>query len=102
VPYEMKPLESFTDKPDVIALCNMFGRGEIDQEAAQAAAWHLANDLSWQELAAKIGAKHLNGTVEPFFSRAALARGVRVANEAVRRSEGQQPVSPGEQQVTTP
>ena len=29
----------------------MLGRGEVTQGVAQAAAWHLANDLNWKQLA---------------------------------------------------
>jgi hypothetical protein len=67
IKYKIVPIETFTSKPEVIEVCKMLGRGEIDQVSAQAAAWNLANDLSWQELANKIGAKHLNGSVEMFF-----------------------------------
>ena len=53
IPYEIKPLDSVTTKPGVRELCAMLGSGQINQRAAQAAAWHLNNGMSWQELAAK-------------------------------------------------
>ncbi len=87
VAYALRPIESFTQDAAVIALVEMLGRGEIDQRAAQAAAWHLANGLSWQTLATKIGAKHLDGRTEPYFTAAELDRGLRIAGAAERRSE---------------
>ena len=67
VAYDLVPLESFVKDAKVIELVKMLGRGEIDRRAAQAAAWHQANQLSWQELADKIGAKHISGATEPYF-----------------------------------
>ena len=61
VPYQIKPLESYTTKPGVRELCQMLGNGQIDRRAAQAAAWHLNNDMTWQQLAAK-RIRHANGT----------------------------------------
>jgi len=70
--YELAPLSRVTDDSVVTELVRMLGRGEIDQRSAQAAAWHLANDLSWQQLAAKIGMKHIGGQTEPYFSTAQI------------------------------
>lgn len=51
--YTVKPIDAATEKTQAHEVCRMLGRGEIDQRVAQAAAWHLANDLGWEELAAK-------------------------------------------------
>ena len=84
--YELKPLESFTADPKVYELCSMLGRGKIDQRAAQAAAWHLADKMSWQQLAHK-QIKHLNGRREPYFQQAEILRGMQIVQEAARRAE---------------
>jgi hypothetical protein len=87
VPYKLVSIESFAKSPAVVEVLKMLGRGELDQHSAQAATWHLQNDLSWEELANKIGAKHLNGSVEPYFTAAHLQRAhaiVRVAEERAR------------------
>jgi hypothetical protein len=86
VNYEIRPLESFTDKPGVLELCTMLGSGQIDQRAAQAAAWNLNNDMSWDALAAK-RVKHVNGTSEPYFSRQAIQFGMQLAARAVQTAE---------------
>ncbi len=86
IPYEIVPIEGFTADSNVIEVVKLLGRGVIGQPDAQAAAWHLANGLSWQQLAGKIGIKHLNGSSEPFFSSSELERAMRVVEEARRRT----------------
>ena len=93
--YELRPIETFTDKPEVIAICKLVGTGRIHQQSAQAAAWHLADGMSWQELASKIGKKHLNGAVEPYFTRDQIALGIRLAGEARRLAESISIPTPG-------
>ncbi|MFZ4733229.1 MAG: hypothetical protein ACOYK7_11885 [Pirellulales bacterium] len=53
VPYRMQALESFSTDPRLAQVLGTLGRGEIAQKVAQAAAWHLANGLSWEQLAAE-------------------------------------------------
>ena len=51
--------------------------------AVQAAAWHLNNDLSWKELAAKTnGRKRLIGGEEPYFTAAEITQGKKLAEHA--------------------
>src|SRR5687767_737700 len=52
--YMIVPAEQHLDRPEVIELLKAFGRGELQHGAAQAAAWHLNSDLSWNEMAAKL------------------------------------------------
>jgi hypothetical protein len=87
VPYKLIPIESYAKNAVVAEVVKMLVRGEIDQYSAQAASWHLQNDLSWEELAGKIGAKHLNGTVEPYFTRAQLDRAFGATRVAEQRAE---------------
>lgn len=87
IPYEVRPLDSFTQDPKVVELVKMLARGELDQHSAQAAAWHLANGLTWEELANKVGVKHLDGTKEPYFTAEQLALAYRIASEATRRAD---------------
>ncbi len=70
--YRMIPLEQFSDDPRVAELCGRLGRGEIKQNTAQAAAWHLTNGLSWQRLASinRLESRYLGNV--PFFSNAEL------------------------------
>jgi hypothetical protein len=87
VAYKLIPIDSYAKSPAVTEVLKMLARGEIDQHSAQAAAWHLQNGLSWPELAGKIGVKHLNGSVEPYFTAAHLERALVASRVADERSE---------------
>lgn len=75
--YEIKPIEKFTDNKQVHELLRMLGSGRIDQRAAQVAAWHLNNNMSWQELAAK-QLEHANRPSEPYFSPQQIQAGMKL------------------------
>ncbi len=79
------PIESFTTKPEVIELCKLVGTGKISQSAAQAAAWHFTDGMSWEQLAQKVGLEHLIGPSEPYFSAADIQIGMRIAAETLQR-----------------
>ena len=64
----------------------MLGRGMMPQRVAQAAAWHLANDMSWQELAAK-QLRFANGSRAPYFSAQEIQAGMQVAAAASKLAE---------------
>jgi hypothetical protein len=87
VPYKLIPIESYAKDPAVVEVIKMLAKGEIDQHSAQAAAWHLQNGLSWDALAKKIGVKHLNGSVEPYFTVAHLQRALAATRVAEERAE---------------
>ena len=93
VEYRIISTESFPLTPPTVELLKMLGQAEIDQPSAQAAAWHLANGLSWQQLGANVGAKHLNGSQEAYFSFAQLERAAHIAHESQRRSPVQSEAS---------
>jgi hypothetical protein len=93
--YRIVPIESFTDKGEVIELCKMLGRGELPQNTAQAAAWHLANGLSWEALAAKD--KHRSATTgfsEKYFTAEEIQLAAQAAGESIRRAEAQEKKTP--------
>jgi hypothetical protein len=64
----------------------------LNQRAAQAAAWHLANDMSWEELAAK-RIVHLNGTSEMWFNPQEIKAGMEIARTAMVQAELDKPAS---------
>jgi hypothetical protein len=79
--YELRPISDMTEKPAVAELCKLLGAGQIDQRAAQAAAWHLANEMSWQELAAK-ELVYADGRSEPYFAAHELLLAAQIAQAA--------------------
>jgi hypothetical protein len=97
IPYEIRPLETVTTQPGVKELLASLGSKGLTQRAAQAAAWHLANGMSWRELANK-RIVHLNGTSEMWFHPSEIRSGMQVAHIAVRyAAENASPEkSPGE------
>lgn len=98
--YEIKPLEEHTTKTAVHELIRELARGDVSQDAAQAAAWHLENGMSWDELAALKLKRQPTlarpGPIPLFHPRelAAARRLVAVAEARARAS--QESRSPGE------
>lgn len=75
--YRLQRPDSFTSDPRVVLILESLGRGELPQKVAQAATWHVANGLSWQQLAAET-IDHLVGADEPFFTHVELAAAAQV------------------------
>lgn len=98
IPYKIVPIEAFTDDAQVAEVCKMLGRGEISQNVAQAAAWHLTDRLSWSELAAK-NRKVLRtiGYVEKFFKGREIDQAIQATQIAAHRATKSRatPTSPG-------
>jgi hypothetical protein len=86
-PYKIVPASAHVDRPAVVELLQAFGRGELDHGAAQAAAWHLNNDLSWQELAAKREGTRRTPSRQPYFTPQQIQAGMAYAAEASRLAE---------------
>jgi len=87
--YEIKPIGEVIDKAEVGELCRMLGRGQVSQRAAQAAAWHLNNDMSWERLAGLRRTFAMGRITEPFFARAELAQAKKAAETAVELAREQ-------------
>lgn len=81
--YDIKPIAQFTDKEEVHELCRMLGSGAVDQRSAQAAAWHLNSDMTWQQLVAK-RFKFANGMTRPYFHRAEIQRAMQTVSVATQ------------------
>jgi hypothetical protein len=90
--YEIKPIEQFTEKPGVREICTMLGKGQVGQRVAQVAAWHVANDMSWDELANK-QLKYATGMKRPYFSREEIMAAMKVVSVAALAVEAPKPAS---------
>ena len=90
MPYQLAKPEAFSSDPKLSVVLESLGRGELSQKVAQAAAWHIANGLSWEKLAAE-KINHPGGIPdEPYFSPMELAaahRVVAVATELAARRQ---------------
>jgi hypothetical protein len=86
-PYKLVELESYSDDPRLEQLLESIGKGEVSQKVAQAAAWHIANGLTWQQLAAE-KIDHAGGDPdEPFFTPAELQAAFKVVEIVTKRAE---------------
>jgi hypothetical protein len=97
IPYKVVPLEYVTSKPEVAAVLREFGTGQYDQNVAQAAAWHTANDMTWEQLAGAKGELIALGVNKPMFTAQELEAAKKLFAEAEKRmkkTEKEEP-SPG-------
>jgi hypothetical protein len=51
--YQIVRLSEINASPSVAEICTAIGNQQVTQNIAQAATWHIANQLSWDELARK-------------------------------------------------
>lgn len=80
--YKLVPLETYTTDLALQELLIAVGSGELEPGAAQAAAWRLANNMSWETLSAKV-IEHLGGVDdEPYFSPVQIAAAQEIASAA--------------------
>ena len=86
IPYEIKPLETVSEKDGVRETLAMLANGQINQRAAQVAAWHLCSNMSFDELAAK-RLRFANGTSQPYFSADEMRAGMQIVATAVKAAE---------------
>jgi hypothetical protein len=85
--YEIRPIREANENPAVAELCKLLGAGRVDQRAAQAAAWHLASGMSWQELAAK-ELIYADGRREPYFASHELLLAAKAVETAHSQAQG--------------
>ncbi len=78
VPYTMKPIDQYTKDLKVQVVLQLLSSGKINQRIAQAAAWHFANGMSWQQLASK-KIDRIGRPDEPYFRPAELRAALQVA-----------------------
>lgn len=101
--YRLVPVDDYTEDPALRELIRIVGTGKVNKQAAQAAAWHLADKMSWQELAAKSVRRLGGGGTYPYFSRAELFAAQQMVALAQARAKErakdktEEPASPGEQ-----
>lgn len=85
--YKLVELDSYSDDPRLEQLMQSIGKGEVSQKVAQAAAWHIASGLTWQQLAAE-KIDHAGGDPdESFFTPAELQAAFRVVEIVTKRAE---------------
>lgn len=84
-PYKIVRAEDeLSSKPEVIELLTALGRGQLNRDAAQAAVWHSTDNMSWQELAAKLDGTDRSTVRNAYFTAAEIQAAIAYHGEAVR------------------
>ena len=98
--YKIVPLEEFTDDPKIRVLCEALADGHIAQNTAQAVAWHIMDDMSWDSLAAKnrVESKY-SGTIK-WFSPIEMQSAVAIHHEVARIAKARTASSDGDDAET--
>jgi hypothetical protein len=76
--YTLIPLENLNSDPRVATVCRLLGYGQVNQGTAQAAAWHFANGLTWEQLAHKNRSESQYTGNVPWFHPAELEAAVKL------------------------
>ncbi len=79
--------EYLEDRPQVVELLKAFGNGGLDHQAVQAAAWHLNNHMSWDELKAQLQGTKRSHNRPPYFTAEQIRAGMAYANKAAQLAE---------------
>jgi hypothetical protein len=93
VKYEIRPIDQFTDKAGVRELCSILGTGKLPQRVAQVAAWHLNNDMTWEQLATK-QLQFTNGLNRPYFSPDEIRDAMQVSTIVTTLAEHRKKADP--------
>ncbi|WP_202907471.1 hypothetical protein [Mariniblastus fucicola] len=88
--YTIVPLAKFTSDGKVAEICRMLANDEVAQPVAQAAAWNITDNLSWQKMLTLNRLERMDGYFERFFSPNQLAFAQRVVAVAAERAEQRQ------------
>ncbi|MBS0209683.1 MAG: hypothetical protein JSS27_12105 [Planctomycetes bacterium] len=95
--YDVRPFDQVTSVSGVAELCAMMAAGKIPRRVAQAAAWHLNNHMTWDEVA-KIKINPILADPYSYFDPAEIRAGKQAAEAAQRAAAEKQTktISPGE------
>jgi hypothetical protein len=89
IPYEIRPLDSVSDKPEVREICRLLSAGQVSQRVAQAAAWHFANGMTWEQIAAE-HYRYAGGGGAPYFAPQEIYAAMRLASLATTLAQQHQ------------
>ena len=87
IDYRVAPLSEVTSDPQIGEMCRMLANDEIAQPVAQAAAWHVTDGLTWQEMLVKNRVEKMDGYFERFFTPNDLLFAQQVVTVAAQRAE---------------
>ena len=85
--YKVVRLAEVNDSPVIEEFCKALAAGKVSQNTAQAAAWHVANGLTWEELVHKPRRISDYTGVEMFFSGFEVQAAMRLTALATQEAE---------------
>ncbi len=91
IPYRLVPIESVSQDPPLHNLLAGLSEDRCSQRVAQAAAWHLANEMSWEQLAA-VKIERLIGLSERYFSAKDLKEARDIVEQMAAAQESAEPM----------
>ena len=94
IDYVVQPLENLTTNPEVFEVCRMLANDEVAQPVAQAAAWNIENNLSWEELLVKNRVERMDGSFERYFHPNQIRFATQVVTVATERAEQRAKLTP--------
>ncbi len=97
--YQLVKLETYTQDPVLQEFLKGYVAGEVDPQAAQAAAWHITDKMSWQQLADK-NIEQIGSLPEPYFTPDQLIAAQQLVSRAQARARDRKPEA--ETPATTP
>lgn len=89
IPYKIVPLKEVNGDATLSALLKSLANGECDQRSAQAAAWHITDEMSWEELAAK-RIERIGGQSYPYFSEQEMRDAMALHSAATIAAENEE------------
>jgi hypothetical protein len=90
--YKLVRPESYSDKPELTAIARAIADGKTDRAVIQAAAWHIASEMSWDQLAAKTFDRAAAADTA-YFSKSQLKAARDLVERAVTQSPKTAPAS---------
>ena len=84
--YRIGKVEEFSDDPVLVETLKIVAGGEHDPQAAQAAAWHVANKMSWKQLTEK-SIPHIGRPATRYFSAETLDRAKKIHETSIIRAK---------------
>ena len=85
--YKLVRLAEVNESPVIEGICYGLATGKVSQNVAQAAAWHVANGLTWDELVRKPRVVSEYTGIEMFFSRLEVQAAMRLTALASSEAE---------------
>ena len=85
--YKVVRLAEVNDSPVIEEFCKALATGKVSQNTAQAAAWHVANGLTWDELTHKPRVISEYTGVEMFFTAFEVQAAMRLTATATQEAE---------------